>query len=74
MKAGDCMNYYEAYKDVWIFHKKYIDKVSDADGFWNAVTEDARALAKKYQECDFIKNLILNEVDEFERLVKASAI
>lgn len=68
------MNYYEAYKDVWIFHKKFIDKVSDADGFWNTVTEDARALAKKYQECDFIKNLILNEVDEFERLVKSSAV
>ena len=74
MKAGDCMNYYEAYKCAWNFHKKYIEIDSDKDEFWNAVTEDARALAKEYQECDFIKNLILNEVDEFERLVKASAI
>ena len=68
------MNYFEAYKDVWIFHKKYIDIVSDKDEFWNAVTEDSRILAKKYQECDFIKNLVLNEIDEFERLVKASAV
>ena len=74
MKAGDCMNYFEAYKDVWNFHKKYIEIVSDNDEFWNAVTEDARALAKEYQECDFIKNLVLNEIDEFERLVKASAV
>ncbi len=74
MKAGDCMNYFEAYRDVWIFHKKFVEIVSDKDEFWNAVTEDARALVKKYQECDFIKNLVLNEVDEFERLVKASAI
>ena len=68
------MNYFEAYRDVWIFHKKFVEIVSDKDEFWNAVTEDARALVKKYQECDFIKNLVLNEVDEFERLVKASAI
>ena len=68
------MNYFEAYRDVWNFHKKYIEIISDKDEFWNAVTEDARALAKKYQECDFIKNLVLNEIDEFERLVKASAV
>ena len=74
MKAGDLMNYFEAYKDVWNYHKKFVEIVSDKDEFWNAVTEDARALAKKYQECDFIKNLVLNEIDEFERLVKASAV
>lgn len=64
------MNYFEMYKDVWNFHKKYIDGVCDNDEYWQNVVNESNAIAKKYRECRFIINLLLAEVTEFERLYK----
>lgn len=64
------MNYFEMYKDVWEYHKKFIDGVCEADEYWRAVIDEANAVAKKYGQCNFIKNLVLNEVDELDRIYK----
>lgn len=64
------MNYFEMYRDVWNFHKKYIDGICDNDEFWQAVVDESDVIAKKYQNCKFIINLLLAEITEFERLYK----
>ena len=62
------MNYFDMYKDVWIFHKKYIDCITYTKVFWDAVIEDINRLGKKYGDCKFIRNLLVNEFAEFERV------
>lgn len=64
------MNYFEMYKDIWNFHKSFIDRISGDDVFWNSLVDESKKLAKKYNECGFIKGLILNEIEELERVYK----
>ena len=64
------MNYFEMYKSVWEFHKKYIDHITDTDEFWEAVVDEGNQISKKYGECKFIVNLVLGEITEFERIYK----
>lgn len=62
--------YWKMYADTWAFHKKYINNVSDDDSYWDSVVNESNAIAKRYNECKFIVNLMLNEICEFERLYK----
>lgn len=64
------MNYFEMYRDVWNYHKKYIDGICDDDEYWQNVGAESNAISKKYGECKFIINLLLAEITEFERLYK----
>lgn len=64
------LNYFEMYKDVWNFRKKYISDVSDDDEYWQAVIDESNSILKKYGECKFIINLLLAEIKEFKRLYK----
>lgn len=63
------MNYYEMYKDIWIFHKKYIDKVNSNDEtLWKEITNEADILTEKYSRNKFMVSLVMLELEEFERL------
>lgn len=64
------MNYFEMYSDVWNYHKKYIDGICDDEEYWRNVINESNVIAKKYGECKFIINLLLAEIDEFDRLYK----
>lgn len=64
------MNYFEAYRDIWNFHKKYIENVCNDDVYWEAVINEADIIAKKYHCCQFITNLLFAEITEFERICK----
>ena len=59
------MNYFEIYKDVWNFHKKY-QQVQGADEYWEAIIKESDQIAKKYNNCKFVRSLLLAIVDEFE--------
>ncbi|RGW39589.1 hypothetical protein DWV78_08905 [Agathobacter rectalis] len=49
--------------------KKYIDKVDSRDDeIWKSIIVEADELTKKYNNCKFIKNLVMAELEEFERL------
>ena len=61
--------YWQMYADSWQFHKKYASRVCDSDWFWQQVALDAQKIASKY-DCRFILELLLAELDEFERLSK----
>ena len=43
------MDYWNLYKDVWNFHKKY-SKVQTDDAYWEAVVDESGQIAKKYPE------------------------
>lgn len=64
------MNYFEAYKDVWNFHKRFIDTVCDDNEYWQNVVDEMRRIGRKYNNTKFIHNLIFNELDELERIWK----
>ena len=68
--VGVKVNYFEAYKDIWNYHKKFIDGICDDDSYWQSVIDEGDILTKKYQECKFIRNLVLNEAEELERIYK----
>lgn len=64
--------YWKIYADIWGFHKKFADVKSD-DSYWEQVVNDAGELYKKYEnqpEGEFAKKLILNILDELERVFK----
>lgn len=64
------MNYFEVYRDVWNYHKKLIDKISTEQEYWDVVINEAVAIVKKYANSVFVINLLLNEIDEFERICR----
>lgn len=69
---GEIKDYYkEMYSDVWLFHKKYINGVCDDDEYWEAVVSESNEIAKKHKENKFIIGLLLNEVEELDRIYKA---
>ncbi len=63
--------YREMYSSVWLFHKKYINGVCDDDEFWEQVVSESNEIAKRYHENKFIIGLLLNEIDEMERIYKS---
>lgn len=63
------MDYWNIYKDVWNFHKKYAD-VKDDDVYWEAVVNASNQIAKHYGECEFVVNLLLAVIEELEKICK----
>ena len=63
------MNYWNLYKDIWDWHKKY-SVVLDTDEYWDNVCSDGRAISKKYQQCEFVRALVLAVIRELERNAK----
>lgn len=63
--------YWQMYCDVWNFHKKYINGVCDEDSFWDGVVRESDQIAKKHKNNKFVRGLLLNEIEEMERICKA---
>lgn len=64
--------YWKIYADIWGFHKKFAD-VREEDEYWEQVVNDAGELYKKYEkrlEGEFAKQLVLNVLDELERIYR----
>ena len=64
--------YWKIYADVFAFHKKFAE-VREDDPYWSAVTNEASALYRRYEdtpENEFVKSLTLCVLDELERLDK----
>ena len=63
------MDYWNLYKDVWNFHKKY-SKVQTDDAYWEAVVDESGQIAKKYDNHKFVIALLLAVIDELEQIYK----
>lgn len=63
------MDYWNMYKDVWNFHKKY-SEVKTSEAYWNAVIEESDQIAKRYDNTKFIRDLLMSVIMELERIYK----
>lgn len=70
-------DYYNMTTDAWKLFKKYFSQVKDHpeimddDSWWQMLINEGDALAKKYNECQFIKALVINNIfNEFDSLWK----
>lgn len=63
------MDYWNLYKDVWNFHKKY-SKVRTDDACWEVIVDESGQIAKKYDNHKFAIALLLAVIDELERIYK----
>lgn len=54
------MDYFEVYREIWQFHKQYIDRICNEDEFWEIVIADADKLYKKYDNSRFAKVMTPN--------------
>ena len=63
------MDYWNIYKDVWNFHKKYAD-VKEDDTYWESVVNESGQIAKKYDNARFATALLLAVIEELERIYK----
>lgn len=63
------MDYWNIYKDVWNFHKKYAD-VKEDDAYWERVVNESSRIAKQYGDSKFVIGLLLTVIEELERIYK----
>lgn len=63
------MQYFDIYKDVWDWHKKY-SVVSGTDSYWNNCLSEARAISRRYGQCPFVRELLLAVINELKRIAK----
>lgn len=66
------MNYWNLYKDVWDFHKKYAD-TKNTDDYYSALADESSRIAKTYGNHKFAVDLLLAVVNELERKSKEMA-
>lgn len=63
------MNYFELYRGIWNFHKKF-SEVKDTDEYWQAVIDESNEISKKYNKHKFANDLLLAVISELERSYK----
>lgn len=63
------MDYWNLYKDVWNFHKKY-SKVQTDDAYWRSVMDESRQIANQYGNHEFALALLVAVINELERICK----
>lgn len=63
------MDYFNLYKDVWNFHKKYMN-ISGTDAEYENLLKDSEELLKQYKNDSFVYDLISAIVKEIEKQAK----
>ena len=63
------MNYVEVYREVLDFHRKY-SNILNTDEYWDSVVSESDAIAKRYDNCRFARDLLLAVINELERKTK----
>ena len=62
------MDYFNIYKDVWNFHKKY-KEVQTTDEYWDNVINESNELGRKYNS-RFASALIIAVLEELEQICR----
>ena len=63
------MNYFELYREIWNFHKKF-SEVKNTDEYWQAVIDESNEILKKYDKHKFANDLLLAVISALERIYK----
>lgn len=58
------------FTDTWRLYKQYADIRQGEDGRWEAFLEEASALARKYDNGLFARDLLMAAINELERRSK----
>lgn len=59
------MDYFEAYRSLWLFHKKFF-QVQNTDEYWKKVVEDAHVVEQKYRGNKFVLDVLVAIIAELE--------
>lgn len=65
---------YGMFTDVWRLYKQYADIRQPEDNRWELFVAEAGALAKKYGNGRFVRDLIMAVTDELERRSKVPQV
>lgn len=65
------MDYFTLYKDIWNFHKQYMN-IAGTDAEYEKMLDDADQLSKKYGNHQFIIDMIVAITKEVERTCRQS--
>lgn len=65
------MNYFEVYRDIWNFHKQFLE-ITDTDEAWSKVLSEAHKIEEKYNSDKFVVGLLFTIIEELERRCKQS--
>ena len=63
------MDYFNIYKDVWNFHKRYCNEQITEASLEEAIRE-SKEIHKKYNKSKFVKDLLLTVLNELDRVYK----
>ena len=63
------MDYFNIYKDVWNFHKRYCNEQITEDSLEEAIRE-SKEIHKKYNKSKFVKDLLVTVLNELDRTYK----
>lgn len=63
------MNYVGVYKTVLDFHRKY-SSILNTEEYWDSVVSESDAIARRYDNCRFVRDLLLAVINELERKAK----
>ncbi|MDO4943437.1 MAG: hypothetical protein Q4E73_11485 [Lachnospiraceae bacterium] len=61
------MDYWNIYKSVWDFHKKYAEGGEDIS-YWETVIKESQKIRSQYDDCKFVIDLLFAVMDELERV------
>ena len=67
------MDYWNLYKDVWNFHKKYAAASQEGATFWETVMDESRKIANRYGNHQFALALLVAVINELERIGEGGA-
>lgn len=61
------LNYFEVYKTIWNYHKKYAD-VKDSETYWQTLVTESEQIAGQYSNSKFVIDLLTAVNDELQRI------
>lgn len=67
------MKYFDVYRDVWNFHKQFLE-ITDTDDVWSRVLSEAHKIEERYDGDKFVVGLLFTIIEEMERRCKQSFI
>lgn len=69
MTEESLKKYFEVYTDCWKLFRKYSEP-NGSDEFWEKLIDESKLLHVKHGKTEFSKKLLLETVDEIERIFR----
>lgn len=60
------INYFQLYKEVWDFHKKY-QSMQKTEEFWQNVMKESKKIVERHEGSKFAMDLLIAVMSELKR-------